>query len=107
MEPSVVRLKYVLFDRFGRLWYCDPDFYPVARQDEQLLAEERFPDTAADAEAFSVILAQLGYAPAPEYTAAQQLAVYRDWKMLRALQLEPAGGGYRFGARARSTQMAA
>jgi len=99
MEPAVARLKYALFDRFGRLWYCDPDFYPVARQDEQVLAEERFPAIEGDAETFSVILAQLGYAPASGYTAAQQLAVYRDWKLLRALQLEPVSGGYHFEAR--------
>jgi hypothetical protein len=99
MEPSVVRLKYVLVDRFGRLWYCDPDFYPVARQDEQSLAEQRFPEIAADEETFAVLLSRLGYTPAAEYTAAQQLAVYRDWKMLRALQLEPVSGGYHFEAR--------
>lgn len=99
MVPSVVRLKYVLFDRFGSLWYCDPDFYPIARQDEEALAAERFPAIEADTGTFSIILAHLGYAPASRYTAAQQLAIYRDWKMLRALQLDPVSGGYHFNAR--------
>ncbi len=99
MVPSVVRLKYVLFDRFGSLWYCDPDFYPIARQDEQTLAAEHFPAIEADTGTFSIILVHLGYAPASRYTAAQQLAVYRDWKMLRALQLDPVSSGYHFNAR--------
>lgn len=100
MDPSVVRLKYVLFDRFGRLWYCDSDFYPVARQDEQTLAEGHFPAIEADTGTFAVILAHLGYAPAPAYAPTQQLAVYRDWKMLRALQLDPVSGSrYHFNAR--------
>lgn len=99
MEPSVVRLKYVLFDRFGYLWYCDPDFYPVAREDEQTLAEARFPTIEADMGTFLAILAHLGYAPASTYTSAQQLAVYRDWKMLRALQFDSVSRGYHFNAR--------
>jgi len=99
LAPSIARLKYVLFDRFGRLWYCDPDFYPVARHDEQLLAEEHFPEIEADAGTFAVILGQLGIASAAEYSAARQLAIYRDWKMLRALQLDPASDGYHFNAR--------
>ncbi|RJQ08102.1 MAG: hypothetical protein C4558_08425 [Dehalococcoidia bacterium] len=99
MEPSLARLKYVLFDRFGRLWYCDPDFYPVARQDEQTLAEERFPEIEADVGTLEVILGHLGFAPGVQYSAAQQLAIYRDWKMLRALQLDPVSAGYHFNAR--------
>lgn len=99
MIPSIVRLKYLLFDRFGSLWYCDPDFYPIARQDEQALAAERFPEIEADTGTFSIILAHLGYAPSSRYTAVQQLAIYRDWKMLRALQLDPVSGGYHFNTR--------
>jgi len=94
MDPSVVRLKYILFDRFGTLWYCDPDFYPIARQDEQTLAAERLPQIEADTGTWSIILAHLEYTSASQYTAAQQLAIYRDWKMLRALQLDPVSGGY-------------
>lgn len=106
MIPSVVRLKYILFDRFGSLWYCDPDFYPIARQDEQVLATERFPEIEADTGTFPIILAHLGYAPASRYTAAQQLAIYRDWKMLRALQLDPVSSGFHFNARFTRDQQA-
>ena len=96
---SLVQLKYRLVDRFGRLWYCDPDYYPVARSDEATLAEQRFPEIQKDAETFSAILAHLGYARSATYTSDQKLAIYRDWKMLGALGLEPRGGVYQFSAR--------
>lgn len=95
----IVRLKYRLFDRFGRLWYCDPDYYPVARADETDLAREHSPEIQADAPTFSAILDHLGIAVAGTYTADRQLAIYRDWKMLRALTLERIGAAYAFNAR--------
>src|SRR3989449_5810697 len=76
------QLKYRLVDRFGRLLFCDPDFYPVARVDEQAVADQRFPEIQRDGPAFSAILSHLGMTPSPTYTSAQRLAVYREWKML-------------------------
>ncbi len=67
--------------------------------DEQVLAEERFPEIEQDAPTFAAIQAHLGYAAANAYTPTQKLAVYRDWKALRALQLDPAGDVYHFSAR--------
>jgi hypothetical protein len=99
MDTIEVRLKYALLDRFGNLWWCDPDFYPIAREDEQVLAEERFPEIERDAPSFAVILEHLGLAPAATYTPPQKLAIYRDWKVLRALHLDAAGSSYHFNAR--------
>ncbi len=93
------QLKYRLIDRFGRLWYCDPDLYPVARSDQDTLAEQRFPETQKDGATFSAILAHLGYAPSSTYTHAQKVAIYSDWKLLGALALDTAGAAYRFDAR--------
>src|SRR5947209_5070649 len=90
------QLKYGLVDRFGRLLFCDPDFYPVARADEQAQADQRFPEIQKDAPTFSAILAHLGIVPAATYTAEQRLAVYRDWKMLNALRLDPVGAVFHF-----------
>src|SRR5207237_8956032 len=42
------------------------------------------------------ILAHLGIAPAGTYTSDQELAIYRDWKMLNALHLEQVSGGFHF-----------
>jgi hypothetical protein len=90
------QLKYRLVDRFGRLLFCDPDYYPVARGDEQALAHQRLPDIEKDAPTFSAILAHLGIAPAASYTSDQELAIYRDWKMLNALRLDPVSAGFHF-----------
>ena len=96
---ALAQLKYALLDRFGRLWYCDPDFYPVARADQDSLAESRFAEVQSDAETFTAMLAHLGYTASSTYTHAQKVALYTDWKMLAALRLDPAGAAYRFTAR--------
>src|SRR5205823_6435942 len=90
------QLKYRIVDRFGRLLFCDPDYYPVARADEQALAHERLPAIQQHAPTFSAILSQLGITPAGTYTSDQELAIYRDWKMLNALHLEQVSGGFHF-----------
>jgi hypothetical protein len=90
------QLKYRLVDRFGRLLFCDPDYYPVARADEGALAHQRLPDIQKDAPTFSAILAHLGIAVASSYTSDQELAIYRDWKMLNAIRLEQVSGGFHF-----------
>src|SRR6266852_6453697 len=90
------QLKYRLVDQFGRLLFCDPDYYPVARADEGALAHERLPEIQKDAPTFSAILAHLGIAPAGSYTSDQELAIYRDWKMLNALRLEQVTGGFHY-----------
>ena len=96
---TVAQLKYRLVDRFGRLWYCDPDFYPVARADQDSLAESRFPEIQSDTATFAAILSHLGYPASNAYTHPQKLAIYTDWKMLGALRLDPAGAAYHFAAR--------
>jgi len=90
------QLKYRIVDRFGRLLFCDPDYYPVARADEQSLAHERLPLIQQDAPTFSAILTHLGIAPASSYTKEQELAIYRDWKMLNAIRLDPVSAGFHF-----------
>src|SRR6266550_4550676 len=90
------QLKYRLIDQFGRLLFCDPDYYPVARADEQALAHQRLPDIQKDAPTFSAILSHLGIAPAATYTSDEELAIYRDWKMLNALRLETVSAGFHF-----------
>src|SRR6267378_2224738 len=94
--PTYAQLKYRLVDQFGRLLFCDPDYYPVARADEQSLAHQRLPDIQKDGPTFSAILAHLGIAPSSSYTSEQELAIYRDWKMLNAFRLEQVSGGFHF-----------
>ena len=91
-ELTLPEMKYALIDRLGRPWFCDPDYYPVARQDEQQLAIERFAEIQADADAFTAILNYLDLEVAPSFTDEQKLAVYREWKTLNAILLENAAG---------------
>lgn len=93
---GVVELKYRVFEQIGRPWYCDPDFYPIARADERDLARERLPEMQRDAETYGAILRHTGVAPGVALTDDQLLAVYRDWKQLRALELRPVGDVYGF-----------
>ncbi len=93
------QLKYRIVDNIGRPLFCDPDFYPVARGDEQQRAHDRLPEMQKDTSTFSAILAHLGIAPAAAYSPEQELAIYRDWKTLNALALAPAFIGYRFAVR--------
>ncbi|OLC10508.1 MAG: hypothetical protein AUH39_01775 [Chloroflexi bacterium 13_1_40CM_67_9] len=94
--PTYAQLKYRLVDQFGQLLFCDPDYYPVARADEQSLAHQRLPDIQKDGPTFSAILGHLGIAPSASYTPEQELAIYRDWKMLNKLPLEQVSGGFHF-----------
>ena len=94
---TVAELRFALIDRLGPLWYCDPDFYPVARADESDQAVERYDEVRSDASVFTTIATQLGMNVAGPHTVDQKLALYRAWKQLNAIALEPVDGGrYRF-----------
>jgi hypothetical protein len=88
---TVPQLKYRVIDEAGKPWFCDRDFYPIARQDEREIAQQRFAELQRDTETFAVIVARLKLPP--PYTADQQLAIYREWKTLEALQLKPVSQG--------------
>jgi hypothetical protein len=89
---TTAELKLRLIDELGPLWYCDPDFYPIAVFDEADQAKKRFGEVQADTEAFAAIVARLGIDPGT-VTDDGKLAIYRLWKQLNAIVLEPADGG--------------
>jgi Hint domain-containing protein len=91
LTPAEQRLA--LIDAFGPLWFCDPDFYPVARDDEAAIAVKRFDEVRADAPAFAAIVTRLGARPGDAFTADQKLTIYRTWKQLNAIVLEPGTDG--------------
>jgi hypothetical protein len=94
---TLAELKFVLIDELGPLWYCDPDFYPIQRQDELASALERWPEVVADSKAFGVIATRLNLDPAGLVADGQKLDVYRAWKVLNAIALDPIGNdAYRF-----------
>jgi hypothetical protein len=89
-------LRYRLVDQLGRPLFCDPDFYPVARSDEAELARLQLAAIRADAPTYAAIVAHLGIDSSADPTPTQVLAIYRDWKMLRAIPLTAADGRFGF-----------
>ncbi len=90
----MAELKYRVMDAAGRIWFCDPDFYPVARADERDLAKQKVPEIQRDTVTYAAITARVG---------TDELAVYRDWKALGALQLQPVNDVYGFAYLAQKT----
>ncbi len=93
---SPTALKYRLLDQYPDFFFCDPDFYPVARADETQLALQRFADLQANTEEFQAILAHNGMQGATSFTDEQKLQIYRDHKKLAAIGFEAVGDKYQF-----------
>lgn len=86
----VVELEYRVMEQVGRPWYCDPDFYPIARAEEIDLAREHEAQLQADPD-WPAILRHNNIPPGVPLTDAQLLAVYHDWKDLKRVDLQPVG----------------
>lgn len=93
---STTALKYRLLAEFPDFFFCDPDYYPVARADEMDLARERFPDLQANTEEFAAILAHHNLTNQTDFTDEQILLIYQDHKKLAAIPFELTDAGYRF-----------
>jgi len=93
---SATEIKYSLIDRFGEPFFCDPDYYPVARADESDLASAWFDQADKSGEEFQGILRQLGLPGTTGLSAEQLLVSYREHKRLSAIAVSPMGEGYRF-----------
>ena len=99
---TIDQLKFQVMDTAGRPNYCDPDFYPIAREGgEQANATSNYPKIQANAELYAAIIAH-EHLPAGDLTDAQKLTVYRASKVLRFLTLTPNGDQYSFRYRATS-----
>jgi hypothetical protein len=93
---TVYELKFKVIDTVGAPYYCDPDFYPIARQGgEEASALATYPQIRAQADLYAAIIAH-EHLPSGDLTAAQQLIVYRAFKLLRALELTRNGDEYSF-----------
>ncbi len=93
---SPTELKYRVLEQFPDFFFCDPDFYPVARDDEGKLAIERFPEIQANAEEFNAILNHTSLSGITEFTDEQKLLIYQQHKKLAAIQFELVGDKYQF-----------
>jgi hypothetical protein len=93
---TVPEMKFAVIDSVGPPVYCDPDFYPIAREGgEQANAISLYPQIKAEGETYRAILAHERL-PSGDLTDEQKLTVYKAWKLLRALQLTKSGSEYSF-----------
>jgi hypothetical protein len=95
-------LKFKVIDAVGTPVFCDPDFYPIARDGgEQANAITEYPKIRAQADLYSAIVAH-EHLPTGDLNDAQKLSVYRAYKLLNALALKQDGNEYSFELRAAS-----
>ncbi len=90
------QLKYRILDQYPDFFFCDPDYYPVARDDEGALARQRFPQLQDNQEEFQAILAHLGLTGLSTFTDQQKLLIYQQHKKLAALQFQVVADQYQF-----------
>ena len=93
---SPTELKYRVLAQYPDFFFCDPDYYPVARADEGDLARQRFSALQANQEEFQAILAHNGLSGQTSFTDAQMVLIYRDHKKLAALHFDLAVDQYQF-----------
>ena len=99
---NLYELKFRVMDVVGTPVYCDPDFYPIAREGgEQSNAITEYPKIRPQADLYAAIVAH-GHLPSGDLTNAQKLTVYRAYKLLNAMVLTQTGSDYAFEFRARS-----
>src|SRR3989442_1253728 len=86
-------LRYQLLDTFGRIVFCDSDFFPVAAFGaEQTHAIQAFPDIRSSPALFHAIVRHLHLENVTDFSDEQKLLVYREYKNLGAIQLSPLDG---------------
>lgn len=96
-EVSVYQLKYHLLENVGTFFYCDPDYYPVAREGiEQKHALEQYPDIQNNTLELQAILDHADLMEATSLSAEQKLLIYQEHKKLNAIQLSPYQDTYEF-----------
>ena len=93
---SPTELKYAVLNQFPDFFFCDPDYYPVAREDEMTVAVQRFPELQSNQEEFQTILNQIGLAGATSFSDDQKLLIYREHKKLNAIYFELVGDQFKF-----------
>jgi hypothetical protein len=99
---TIDQLKFGVMDAVGVPLFCDPDYYPIARQGgEESNADTYYPQIRADAELYSAIVAH-EHLPSGELNEAQKLTLYQAFKRLRALVLTQNGDKYTFEIRVQS-----
>jgi hypothetical protein len=102
---SQYQLGYQLLAKYSDYFWCDPDLYPVAR-DEQANALEQFPTIQGNSSELAAILEHLNFPEKSDYTDSEKLSIYREHKLLSyAVSMTPAAGSsYNFSLRTGENQ---
>ncbi|HEY8952494.1 MAG TPA: Hint domain-containing protein [Candidatus Dormibacteraeota bacterium] len=104
---TITQLKFAVMDSVGVPVYCDPDFYPIAREGgEQASAIAKYPAIQADSELYSAIIAH-EHLSDTNVNDPEKLVIYRVFKHLNALTLTKSGDNYAFNVRVLSSNGAA
>jgi Hint domain len=104
---TITQLKFAVMDSVGVPVYCDPDFYPIAREGgEQASAIAKYPAIQADSELYSAIIAH-EHLSDTNVNDQEKLVIYRVYKHLNALTLTKSGENYAFNVRVLSSNGAA
>jgi Hint domain-containing protein len=93
---SPTELKYKVLDQFPDFFFCDPDFYPIAHEDEMVLAQGQFSGLQTNQEEFQAILSHNNLAGVTTFNDEQKLLIYREHKKLNAIYFELTGDKYQF-----------
>jgi hypothetical protein len=93
----VTGVKYRVLAVFPNPFFCDLGRFPVAvAGDELTLARHQLNQLQADPGQLRAILEHNGLVGERPLSDAEVLKIYSDYKRLRAIDLTPAGRGYRF-----------
>jgi hypothetical protein len=104
---TITQLRFAVMDSVGVPVYCDPDFYPIARDGgEQVSAIAKYPAIQADSELYSAIIAH-EHLSDTNVNDQEKLVIYRVYKHLNALTLTKSGDNYAFNVRVLSSNGAA
>ncbi len=83
---SEYQLEYKLLAAYPDYFWCDPDYYPVARDgQEQQNALDQFSTIRANSAEFQAIREHLDLSERADYTNEEKLLIYRQHKSSRAL----------------------
>lgn len=93
---TIDQLKFKVMDAVGVPLFCDPDFYPIAREGgEQASADANYAQIKANAGLYAAIAAHENL-PSGDLDEGQKLTLYQAFKRLRALVLTQSGDSYTF-----------
>ncbi len=97
MPGTLASVRYaVLAAVGGDIQYCDPDYYPVGSPEREQRNAESYVSNPPDRQEFEVILQHLGMSGTVVFSTEQKLTVYREYKRINAVSMQPQTGGYAF-----------